>query len=197
MFAVACKDDRTAVASETTTADSTAETKKLTPEEEQKAWMEYATPGTMHDWMAKNNGTWESEMKMWMNPDSPAINTTGKTVFKTVMGGRYQEGVHTGNSMGMPFEGLSIMAYDNAKKVFISTWIDNMGTGIMTMEGTYDSTSKTLTMKGKMVDPVTGKDNDVREITTFVDDNTQKLEMYCTMHGKEMKAMEMVSKRKM
>jgi hypothetical protein len=89
------------------------------------------------------------------------------------------------------------MAYDNAKKVFISTWIDNMGTGIMTMEGTYDSTSKTMTMKGKMVDPTTGKDCDVREVMTFVDDNTQKMEMYCTMHGKEMKTMEMVSKRKM
>lgn len=27
----------------------------------------------------------------------------------------------------MPFEGISTLGYDNAKKTFFSTWIDNMG----------------------------------------------------------------------
>ena len=31
--------------------------------------------------------------------------------------------------MGMPFNGLSLEGYDNAKKEFTSIWIDNMGTG--------------------------------------------------------------------
>jgi hypothetical protein len=35
----------------------------------------------------------------------------------------------------MPFEGISTLGYDNAKKTFFSTWIDNMGTGMMVMEG--------------------------------------------------------------
>ncbi|MBK9333372.1 MAG: DUF1579 family protein [Ignavibacteria bacterium] len=30
------------------------------------------------------------------------------------MGGRYQQGKHTGDMMGMPFEGMSLLGYDNA-----------------------------------------------------------------------------------
>ena len=29
------------------------------------------------------------------------------------------------------FKGMSIDAYDNVKQKFVSTWIDNMGTGVM------------------------------------------------------------------
>ncbi len=194
IIAVSCKDE--AKPSDIATATTQPE-KELSKEEQDKAWMDYMTPGDMHKWMAKNDGTWEAEMKMWMHPDSPAVNTKGTAMFKTVLGGRYQEGVHTGDMMGMPFEGHSTMGYDNAKKVFFSTWVDNMGTGVMNMQGTYDAATKTMTMKGTMVDPTTGKDCDVREVMTFIDDNTQKMEMYCTFKGKEMKTMEMVSKRKM
>jgi hypothetical protein len=98
--------------------------------------------------------------------------------------------------MGMPFEGKSTMAYDNFTKKFISSWVDNMGTGVMTMEGTYDNKTKTLTSKGKMVDPTAGKELDVREVVTIIDDNTQKMEMYCTKDGKEMKTMEMIAKKR-
>lgn len=51
--------------------------------------------------------------------------------------------------MGMPFEGHGTLAYDNHRKMFVSTWIDNMGSGIMVLEGTYDDASKTLTLMGK------------------------------------------------
>jgi hypothetical protein len=194
VIAISCKDETkpSDVAAATTQPE-----KELTKEEQDKAWMAYMTPGEMHKWMAKGDGTWEGDIQMWMNPDSPAMKVKGVATFKTVLGGRYQEGVHTGEMMGMPFEGRSLLAYDNAKKVFISSWIDNMGTGFMNMEGTYDAATKTMNMKGTMVDPATGKDCPVREVVTFVDDNTQKMAMYCTMKGKEMKTMEMVSKRKM
>lgn len=33
-----------------------------------------------------------------------------------IFGGRYQLSNYKGNFMGMPFEGMSIMGYDNAKK---------------------------------------------------------------------------------
>ncbi len=42
------------------------------------------------------------------------------------------------------FEGMSLMGYDNAKKVFMSSWVDNMGSGIMQMEGTWDPNTKTI-----------------------------------------------------
>lgn len=162
-----------------------------------KAWAEYATPGDMHKWMADNSGKWEGEIKMWQDPSAAPTVTKGSAEFKMILDGRYQEGVHKSDFNGMPFEGRSTMAYDNAKKVFLSSWIDNMGTGIMMMEGKWDEATKTLTSEGKQVDPVTGKDMTIREICKFPDANTQTMEMYCTgADGKEMKTMEMTMTRK-
>ncbi|MGZ8543879.1 MAG: DUF1579 family protein, partial [Flavisolibacter sp.] len=72
------------------------------------------------------------------------------------------------------------------------TWIDNMGTGIMTGEGPWDEASKSITIKGKMIDPTTGKDCAFREVFTIVDNDHQVMEMYTTdpASGKEFKTME-------
>jgi len=46
---------------------------------------------------------------------------------------------------------------------------------------------------GKQVDPVTGKDMDVREELTFMEDGTQKMKMFMTpIGGKEYQTMEIV-----
>lgn len=162
-----------------------------------KAWMEYATPGDMHKWMADQCGTWSGEIKMWASPDAPPTVTKGTEVIKMVLNGRYQEGVHKSDFNGMPFEGRSTMAYDNAKKIFISTWIDDMGTGILIMEGKMDDATKTLTLEGKQIDPATGKDMAVKEVCKFPDNKTQTMEMFCTgPDGKEMKTMEMTLTKK-
>lgn len=162
-----------------------------------KAWADYATPGDMHKWMADNSGKWSGEIKMWQDPAAPPTVTKGDAEFKMILDGRYQEGIHKSNFNGMPFEGRSTMAYDNAKKVFLSSWIDNMGTGIMLMEGKWDEATKTLTSEGKQVDPVTGKDMSIREVCKFPDAKTQTMEMYCTgPDGKEMKTMEMTMTKK-
>lgn len=97
--------------------------------------------------------------------------------------------------MGQPFEGQGTLAWDNARKILISTWIDNMGTGVMYMEGTWDNASKSATLKGKTIDPGTGKDMDVKEVFTAIDDNTQKMEMFMIQDGKEFKTMEIMFTR--
>lgn len=155
-----------------------------------KAWESYMTPGDIHKMIAKSDGTWNADVTMWMKPGAPPEKSTGVCENKMILGGRYQQTLHKGTFMGKPFEGTGLLAYDNAKKVFISTWVDNMGTGIMTMEGTWDEAAKTINFKGKSVDPSTGKDMDIREVVKLVDDNNQIMEMYCTMDGKEMKTME-------
>jgi hypothetical protein len=180
--------------------DTVAATTEPTPEPEQppmdsaamaKAWMEYATPGDMHKWMASTDGVWTGETKSWMAPDAPPTTSTATMTNKTMLGGRYQESVYKGTMEGMPFEGKGTMGYDNAQKKFVSTWVDNMGTGMVIMTGQYDQSSKTMTMNGTMTDPSTGKDCKLRQVITFTDDKTQKTEMYSEQGGKEMKMMEM------
>lgn len=165
-------------------------------EQEMKAWQEYMTPGAPHQMLAAADGEWEAEVTMWMDPAAEPTKSTGSVTNKMILGGRYQYSTYTGNTMGMPFEGISITGYDNAEKVYVNTWIDNMGTGMMTLKGTWDETSKTIHLKGKMVDPMTGKEEDIRETFKFADNKTQVMEMFGTKDGKEMKWMEITFKKK-
>jgi hypothetical protein len=164
-----------------------------------KNWQAYATPGSMHQMMSKWDGTWTGKVIMWHAPGAPADSSDGTAINKMLYGGRYQQSTHKGNMMGMAFEGTSIMGYDNAKKVFQSTWYDNMGTGMMIMEGPWDEASKSITMSGKMVDPSAGtaKEITMRHVMKVIDDNNHIFEMYCNgPDGKEFKTMEINLKRK-
>jgi hypothetical protein len=162
-----------------------------------KNWEMCMTPGKEHAMLAKSNGTWTTEVTTWMDPAKPPMTSKGTTVNKMILGGRYQESTNSGSMMGMPFEGKGTTGYDNAKKVFVSTWVDNMGTGIMTMEGPWDEASKSITMKGKSMDPMTMKEQDYKEIFKIIDDNTQMMEMYGPgPDGKENKMMEIKYTRK-
>ncbi len=162
-----------------------------------KAWEAYMTPGKPHDMLKSQDGKWDAKITSWMSPGAPPTESKGTATNRMIMGGRYQEAKFTGSFSGMPFEGQSITGYDNSKKVFVSTWVDNMGTGIMNLEGPWDEASKSVTFTGSMLDPTTGKECKVREIMTFVDDKTQKMEMYNTpTGGAEYKAMEIVYTKK-
>jgi hypothetical protein len=163
-----------------------------------KAWMDYATPGAMHTWLAKTNGTWEAEVSQWGGkPGEPPTKAKATNVQTSALGGRYVIGKFTTTMMGMPMEGMSTMGYDNVKKMFVSTWIDNMGSGIAHMSGTYDEATKTMNMKGKQTDPIMKSESDLREEMKIIDDNTYFMAMYGTgPDGKEMKFMEGTFKRK-
>ncbi len=164
-----------------------------------KNWQAYATPGEPHAMMAKWNGTWKGKTMMWHAPGAPADSSNATGINKMIYGGRYQQSTHIGDMMGMKFEGQSIMGYDNIKKVFQSTWIDNMGTGIVMMEGPWDEASKSLTMTGRMVDPGRGdgKEITLRHVMKVIDDNHHVYEMYGPgPDGKEFKTMEIAMARK-
>ncbi|RYD72488.1 MAG: DUF1579 domain-containing protein [Sphingobacteriales bacterium] len=189
------KDDAPVTDSSTATTTPSTETPStaLDSATMMKNWMAYSTPGDMHKMMAGWDGTWDCDISTWHAPETEPQLTKGKAVNKMKLGGRYQESFHTGDMMGMPFEGISVMGYDNAKKKFISTWVDNVGTGVMMLEGTWDAASKTLTSAGKCVDPSAGTDKEmsVRQILKVVDDKNHVFEMYGPGHdGKEYKMME-------
>lgn len=162
-----------------------------------KAWADYATPSKAHEMLAKDTGVWDAEMSFWY-PDNPeAQKATSVAEYKMILGGKYQEGTYKGNMWGMPFEGRGLTAYDNASGEYIATWVDNMGTGVLVSKGKYDEATKKLTFNGKMVDPVTKKEKEVKEVITYIDDNTQKMEMFdVNADGTEFKNMEILSKRR-
>ncbi len=163
------------------------------------AMMAYGTPGKMHEMMASWNGTWIGETTMWDYEGAAPKQSTGTAVNTMIMGGKYQSSKHTGNYGGMPFEGMSIMGYDNATKQFVSSWIDTWSTGIMNMTGNWDESTKTLTLTGTMPDICRpGKECSLKEVFTVIDDNTHNMVMYGpdSKTGKEFKMMEIKMSRK-
>lgn len=157
--------------------------------EQNKVWMEYMTPGWAHEMMKKHEGNWKTVNTFWMDPSADSTVVVGNSKIEMILGGRYMKATHKGVMMGMPFEGIELDGYDNAKKEFTSVWIDNMGTGIAVSHGKYDKSTKTITYTGSMYDPMAQKDVDVRQTVDLSDDNQIITEMFVTQADKEVKVM--------
>jgi hypothetical protein len=154
-----------------------------------KAWEDYMKPGESHAMLAKSVGKWNVELAFYHTPGGAPTKSNAIAEYKMILGGRYQQCNYKGTVEGMPFEGMNTVAFDNSRKVFISTWIDNMGTGLMYLEGTYDTANNTINLKGKSTDVISGKEITMRETHTFIDNNTQQMEMFDNKNGKEVKTM--------
>ena len=171
-------------------------TTTITETEEQPDPTEYFFPGPMHKWLASFTGTWEADVISYMDPTKPDTSKLIQT-YSMILNGLYQEAKLTGSMMGMPFEGRSINGFDNAKKKFQTTWMDSFSSGFTYMNGDYDSSSKTMNLKGTQSNPSTGKDMGIREIMKIIDNDTYTLTMYGDAPGgKEIKFMEGTFKRK-
>jgi hypothetical protein len=94
-----------------------------------------------------------------------------------------------GKMKEMMFKGHGLEGYDNAKKKFVGTWIDNMGTGIMTSEGDYDPASKTFTFNGEF-EAMPGMKQKIREVLKMTDKDHTTMEWYEDRGGQEMKTMQ-------
>lgn len=163
----------------------------------QEKWMNHMTPGDMQAMLAKQNGVWEAKSKMWMAPGMDAMEATGTMTTDMNLGNRYQQSTYKSEIMGMPFEGISTTAYDNTRKIFINTWIDNTGTSIMYSEGKWNEKTKSIEFMGNATDPMAGRAMPFREVLTMIDDNHYKMEMYNAMEDGEMfKSMEIMYTRK-
>lgn len=153
-----------------------------------KKWQEYMTPGPAHQQFAKMTGNWKATVIQYMGGQES--KSEGTATYSMVLGGRYLHGSFNAIMMGMPFEGMSLDAYDNGTKEYISLWVDNMGTGVMVMKGKMDDKTKLITYWGSMVDPMTGKDQKVKALTKELNENHTTFEMFTVENGQETKNMQ-------
>ncbi len=162
-----------------------------------QAWMDSMKLGKHHDGMKKYVGEWVTSTKIMM-PGAPEMPpTAGSAKFEMMMDGRYLLQTYKGNMMGQPMEGMGIMGYDNNRKLFVNSWVDNFMTGIMPMKGNLSEDGKTLTMIGEMDEPMTGEmGKAVRSRTIWIDDNTFKFTMDEILYGEPFTVVEVTYTRK-
>ena len=160
-------------------------------------WAKMSTPGAPHQALTGMVGTWDAEVKMWMNPNASPEVTAGTSVNTMALGGRWLEQHFKGVVMDQPFEGVGYTGYDNYKKQYIGWWIDNTSTASTTVSGTMDEAGKIMTCKGTMDDFMTGNPVELMQVLTFVDADHHKFEMWASgPDGQNHKNMEIMYSRK-
>jgi Protein of unknown function (DUF1579) len=168
---------------------------------EQMAMMEAmekaATPGENHKLLASMVGDWTFVNRMWMDPTAPPTESTGTANYMMIMDGRFLVGHYQGTMMGMEFDGRGVTGYNNTTKQFEGFWIDNFGTMMMFMTGTYDPAAKAFTFLSEMPDPAAPSTRiKVRELIHVESPDKQTMEWHETRGGKETRTMEIVYTRK-
>lgn len=189
-----------------TASPSTASGTQMSNAETDAKMMELSKLNENHKLLASLAGTWSYTNKMWMNPDPkvPPSESKGSAVRKPFMDGRYfivdfkgqfEMPGADGKMKSMEFRGHSLEGYDNVKQKFVGTWVDNMGTGVMYSEGTYDPATKTFTYYGEN-EIIPGMKQKVREVIKVIDKNHHTMEYYENRGGQEAKIMEINYTRK-
>ena len=137
-------------------------------------------------------GTWDCEIRMWNPTDpkaEPAVSKGSET--NVLMGGMWLISHFKGEMMGMPFEGSGQFGFSPDSKKYAGTWVDTMSPYGMTVEGTWDEKTQTLTQMGTGKDP-TGTEQKMKMTTVHNKDGTRVFTIFAMMPNDEtMKVMEM------
>lgn len=160
-----------------------------------EAQMKAGTPGDAHKKLDAFAGSWTVKATFWPVPGADPMTMNGSSESHWTMGGRYLEENFKGDFMGMPFEGHGVTGYDNIKKQYWGSWIDNMSTAMMTSTGSGDGS--TFTFSGSMPDAMTGKDAPINQKVTVTDADHHSMEMWGPgPDGKMFKSMQLDYTRK-
>jgi hypothetical protein len=174
---------------------------KTAPPDE-KAMMEAmqkaATPGDMHKKLEDMIGTFDADVRMFMDPSKPPEDSKGTSVNTWALGNRFVESKYDGTFMGNPFNGIGYMGYDNVQKKYVGSWMDTASTGMMWSTCVADAGGKSMTCKSTSVwDPMSGKPSPMEFKTTIPDHDHYKMEMWgAGPTGQKYKMMEISYTRK-
>jgi hypothetical protein len=174
---------------------------KTAPPDE-KAMMEAmqkaATPGDMHKKLEDMVGTFDADVRMYMDPSKPPEDSKGTSVNTWALGNRFVESKYDGTFMGNPFNGIGYTGYDNVQKKYVGSWMDTASTGMMWSTCAADASGKSMTCKSTSVwDPMTGKASPMEFKTTITDHDHHKMEMWgAGPNGQKYKMMEISYTRK-
>jgi Protein of unknown function (DUF1579) len=149
---------------------------------------EQPKPGPEHEVLKKLEGTWDATMKMM------GMESKGTMVWKMDLGGLWLSSSFEGEFGGAKFYGKGFDSYDGTKKKYTSVWVDSMSGSPMTMEGTFDKDTKTLTMAGEGPGP-DGKPMKFKMVSEMKDDDNILSKMTMGEGGAAM-SFEIVYKRK-
>lgn len=109
--------------------------------------MKLGQPGEHHKRLDRMTGEWAADAKFMM-PDGSSMESGGSMSSKWILGGRFVKGdFHLNDMMGQPFDGISIVGYDNATGEYKSVWIDSFSTAVFVHDAWFEG--DTFVSQGK------------------------------------------------
>lgn len=155
------------------------------------------TPNNVHKLLKGYDGAWTEDITMWLDPAEEPVKMKIDCTIEMVLDGRYQMSRHKGDMLDVEYEGFSYLGYNTISETFSLSSFNNMGTGVLTLQGTWKTPSKCIELKGLTVSPDTRKNITVRQLITFIDNDHFTIESFDSKNGKdEVKSFEYTFTRK-
>src|SRR6476661_2325353 len=141
-------------------------------------WTEYMTPSDVHSVFGKYAGHFTMEITMSMGEGKEPTVVTVASENNLLLGGRFLEMKQQGKMMGMDYQSITTIGFNNTDKKFALTTITNMGTGTLSLFGNWDQKTKTANLLGQLTNPVSKQTINVRQTVAFIDHNTILIESF-------------------
>jgi len=143
-------------------------------------------PEKEHALLSQVTGTWKTTFHLSI-PGAPPIESHGTEVNEK-LGELWVVGRYDDPGMGgQRFAGVQIFGYDPVKKKYVAAWADSESSSLSLQEGTFDATTRTLTLSGPSIDPMTHKESTSRSVMQWTDDDHRVQKLYAPgPGGKEM-----------
>jgi hypothetical protein len=143
---------------------------------------EAGSPGAGHKALEHFAGDWQADVKCWMDPNGAPEQSRATARAAWIMGGRFLQEEFQGQMMGKPFNGRTLLGYNNVKKAYQSVWVDDMSTGMFVSEGQGDG--KQITLEGHSSCAATGRTNvPMRIVMRVISPDKHTFEMFDGSRG--------------
>ena len=107
-------------------------------------------PGPEHEALLRRAGTYATEQRFWLTPESEPLVTAGEARLESILGGRFLREENTGMSAGRPVERLKVWGYDNAVQQYVAVWMYTQDTGILSLSGKSVDGGRTIEYTGTL-----------------------------------------------
>jgi len=155
------------------------------------------TPGAPHKALEPLVGEWTCEVKTWMSPEAPPMESKGTSKTTWILNGRFVHEEFSGDMGGQAFKGMGMYGYDNTKQKYVITWVDDMTTAIFTAEGVAQDGGKAFAFMGKMYcAPTDEHDRPVMHVIRIISNDKHVMEMSDPRLGDKGRMMEITYTRK-
>ena len=142
------------------------------------------TPGPGHQALQHFVGNWKAEVKCFHEPGGQPQVSHGTARASWILNGRFLEEEFRGEMMGKPFQGRSLIGYDNTKQTFNTVWVSDTQTSIFCSEGRGENGNKVITLEGKASCPATGqRDVTMKSVFRVLGPDKHTFEMFDSSRG--------------